>query len=64
MTRTQITNTLSIGDRQPLTLIGGPCVIESEEFTLKMAEEIRKICDRFCLPYYLKMIILKLTNFR
>jgi 2-dehydro-3-deoxyphosphooctonate aldolase (KDO 8-P synthase) len=35
MHQTQITNTLSIGDRQPLTLIGGPCVIESEEFTLK-----------------------------
>lgn len=55
MTCAQITNTLSIGDRQPLTLIGGPCVIESEEFTLKMAEEIQKVCDRFPIPYYLKV---------
>ena len=54
MTRTQITNTLSIGDRQPLTLIGGPCVIESEEFTLKMAEEIQKVCDRLEISFIFK----------
>jgi 3-deoxy-D-manno-octulosonic acid (KDO) 8-phosphate synthase len=38
MIRAQITNTLSIGDRQPLTLIGGPCVVESEDFTQKMVK--------------------------
>ena len=54
MTLTQITDTLSIGDRQPLTLIGGPCVIESEDFTLKMAEEIRKICDRLNISFIFK----------
>jgi 2-dehydro-3-deoxyphosphooctonate aldolase (KDO 8-P synthase) len=54
MTRTQITETLSIGDRQPLTLIGGPCVIESEDFTLKMAEEIQKICDRINIAFIFK----------
>ncbi len=54
MTHTQITDTLSIGDRQPLTLIGGPCVIESEDFTLKMAEEIRKICDRLNISFIFK----------
>ena len=54
MTLTQITDTLSIGDRQPLTLIGGPCVIESEDFTLKMAEEIRKICDRLGVSFIFK----------
>ena len=54
MTLSQITDTLSIGDRQPLTLIGGPCVIESEDFTLKMAEEIRKICDRLNISFIFK----------
>jgi 2-dehydro-3-deoxyphosphooctonate aldolase (KDO 8-P synthase) len=54
MTRTQITETLSIGDRQRLTLIGGPCVIESEAFTLKMAEEIQKICDRLNISFIFK----------
>jgi 2-dehydro-3-deoxyphosphooctonate aldolase (KDO 8-P synthase) len=54
MTRTQITETLSIGDGCPLTLIAGPCVIESEEFTLRMAAEIRKVCDRLNVPLIFK----------
>ena len=54
MHQTQITNTLSIGARSPLTLIGGPCVIESEEFTLKMAEKIGEICDRLSVPFIFK----------
>ncbi len=54
MTYAQITDTVSIGDRQPLALIGGPCVIESEDFTLKMAEEIRKVCDRLDISFIFK----------
>jgi 2-dehydro-3-deoxyphosphooctonate aldolase (KDO 8-P synthase) len=54
MIRTHITDALSIGDGCPLTLIGGPCVIESEDFTLKMAEEIRKVCDRLHVPLIFK----------
>jgi 2-dehydro-3-deoxyphosphooctonate aldolase (KDO 8-P synthase) len=37
-----------------LTLIGGPCVIESEDFTLKMAEEIYKVCDRLGISFIFK----------
>ena len=54
MSRVQITDTHWIGDRCPLTLIGGPCVIESEDFTLKMAEEIQKVCDRLKVPFIFK----------
>ncbi|WP_026097979.1 3-deoxy-8-phosphooctulonate synthase [Baaleninema simplex] len=54
MIRTQITETLAIGDGQPLTLIGGPCVIESEDFTLKMAEAIAKASDRLGINYIFK----------
>lgn len=50
----QITDTLSIGDGNPLTLIGGPCVIESPDFTLKMADEIHTICDRLQIPFIFK----------
>lgn len=50
----KITDTISIGDNCPLTLIGGPCVIESEDFTLKMAEEIRLVCDRLEIPFIFK----------
>jgi 2-dehydro-3-deoxyphosphooctonate aldolase (KDO 8-P synthase) len=54
MVRTQITDSIAIGDRCPLTLFGGPCVIESEEFTLKMAREIKKVCDRLNIPFVFK----------
>jgi len=32
-----------IGNDQPLVLMAGPCVIESEDFTLRVAEAIRDI---------------------
>ena len=54
MVKTQITENLHLGDGCPLTLIGGPCVIESEEFTLTMAAEIAKVCDRLNIPFIFK----------
>lgn len=54
MIQTQITHNLFIGDDSPLTLIGGPCVIESEDFTLKMAEAISKVCDRLKINFIFK----------
>lgn len=54
MIQTQVTETLSIGEGRPLTLIAGPCVIESEDFTLKMADQIRQVCDRLGIPLIFK----------
>ncbi|MER3433501.1 MAG: 3-deoxy-8-phosphooctulonate synthase [Leptolyngbya sp. ERB_1_1] len=54
MQQVKITENLLIGDQQPLTLISGPCVIESADFTLKMADEIRKICDRLNISFIFK----------
>jgi len=54
MIQTRITETLVIGDQQPLALIAGPCVIESESFTLNMAEAIAKICARLQMPFIFK----------
>src|SRR5213594_2353183 len=54
MVHTRITDTLSIGEGYPLALIGGPCVIESEDFTLKMAEGIAAICRRLAMPFIFK----------
>lgn len=54
MVYVQVTDQLAIGDGCPLTLISGPCVIESEDFTLKMADEIRKICDRLNVSFIFK----------
>jgi len=54
MVHTRITETLCIGEGYPLALIGGPCVIESEEFTLKMAAGIADICQRLHMPFIFK----------
>ncbi|MFN3561035.1 MAG: 3-deoxy-8-phosphooctulonate synthase, partial [Chloroherpetonaceae bacterium] len=54
MIQARITETLTIGDQQPLALIAGPCVIESESFTLKMAESIAAICQRLHVPLIFK----------
>jgi len=50
----EITPTVSVGGENPLFLIGGPCVIESEEHTLHMAKEIKGICDNLELPFIFK----------
>ncbi len=54
MSSIRVTETLAIGDGHPLTLIGGPCVIESEDFTLMMAERIYQVCDRLGMPFIFK----------
>ncbi len=54
MIQARITETLVIGDQQPLALIAGPCVIESESFTLNMAEAIANICRRLEMPFIFK----------
>ncbi len=43
-----------IGGNQPLFLIAGPCVIESEEHALMMAERITEIAARAGVPYVFK----------
>jgi len=36
-----------ISNKQPLTLIAGPCQMESRDHALMMAEEMKKICDKY-----------------
>jgi 2-dehydro-3-deoxyphosphooctonate aldolase (KDO 8-P synthase) len=43
-----------IGGDAPLALIAGPCVIESEDHILRMAENLKKICGRLGLPLVFK----------
>jgi len=38
----------------PLTLIAGPCVIESRELVLAVAEQVKGICDRLGIRYIFK----------
>ena len=37
-------NSVEVVENKPIIFIGGPCAIESEIHTLRMAEEISKIC--------------------
>ena len=54
LTREVAVGNIKIGGKSPLVLIGGPCAIESEKFTLKMASRIKKIADSLRIPYIFK----------
>ena len=43
-----------VGAGHPLALIAGPCVIEGEEFTLRVAEQIQAICRQAGAPLIFK----------
>lgn len=50
---------VSIGGGEPLVLIAGPCVIESEDIVLSTAETIRNITDRLEMGFIFKSSYLK-----
>lgn len=43
-----------IGEKHPLTVICGPCVIETEEFTLRAADELKKIFSHHPFQFIFK----------
>jgi len=45
---------IRIGKGNPLVLIAGPCVIESEANALEVAKEMKKICSNLRIPYIFK----------
>jgi 2-dehydro-3-deoxyphosphooctonate aldolase (KDO 8-P synthase) len=47
-------NKIRIGDKNPLVLIAGPCVIESEAMCLDAAERIRDIAGELGIPFIFK----------
>jgi len=44
----------NVGIDQPLFLIAGPCVIESEDMTLSVADELKNICIKLDIPFIFK----------
>ena len=44
----------SLNSRQRLVLIAGPCVIESERLCLRVAEALRRTCEKYGLIYIFK----------
>ncbi len=43
-----------IGEKEPLTVISGPCVIESEESALYAAEFLKNLCDNLGIQFIYK----------
>ena len=44
----------NVGIDQPLFLIAGPCVIESEDMTLRVDDELKNICIKLDVPFIFK----------
>jgi len=49
-------------DNKTFFLIAGPCVIESEEHCIKMAGEIKKICDKKLQDIEMQIKKIKIEN--
>lgn len=45
---------ITIGGQQPLAFIAGPCVIETEELTLRVARKLKEYSDKLNLPLIFK----------
>ena len=54
MIREVAIGSIKIGGNRPLVLIAGPCVIESEEATLRAAERLMSICNGLSMPLIFK----------
>lgn len=48
-----------IGLNKPFFLIAGPCVIESEQFSIDTAGEIKAICAELNIPFIYKSSFIK-----
>ena len=47
-------HTYTVGPREPLFLIAGPCVVESESIVMGIAETMKAITTRLGIPYVFK----------
>jgi 2-dehydro-3-deoxyphosphooctonate aldolase (KDO 8-P synthase) len=54
MTREIKVGKVRLGGKNPLVLIAGPCVIESEAFTLSMAQKLKSITEVVGMPFIFK----------
>ena len=54
ITRSIAVGPLSIGGQNPLALIAGPCVIESEKIAMAIAEKLKRITSDLNVPFIFK----------
>jgi 2-dehydro-3-deoxyphosphooctonate aldolase (KDO 8-P synthase) len=50
----EINSRVKIGGKNPLFLIGGPCVIESADHALGLAQNIKSVCVNLKIPFIFK----------
>lgn len=50
MREIRVGENVRLGKGNPLVLIAGPCVIESEKLTLRTAEKVKSISERLEIP--------------
>lgn len=57
---------IKIGEKNPLVLIAGPCVVENEKMIMETAESIKRITSELKIPYIFKSSFKKAnrTNLR
>ena len=54
ITRSIAAGPISIGGQNPLALIAGPCVIESEKIAMEIAEKLKRITTDLHVPFIFK----------
>jgi 2-dehydro-3-deoxyphosphooctonate aldolase (KDO 8-P synthase) len=54
MTKEILVENIKIGGNNMFVFIGGPCVIETEELTFYICEELKKICEELKIPFIFK----------
>ena len=54
MSREMKIGNILIGNKHPLVLIAGPCVIESKNMAIEIAKNIQTICKKLKMPYIFK----------
>lgn len=54
MIKFKLTETISVGDGQPLVIFAGPCVAESLDICRTIAEKAKTACGKLGLPYFFK----------
>lgn len=50
----EVASKFTVGENNRFMLIAGPCAIESEEMSLRVAKAIKEICDRLGINYVFK----------
>lgn len=50
----KITDTITMGNNLPFVLVAGPCVIESRDHALRMAEALKNLTEKAGIPFIYK----------